>query len=93
MIATAMGEMTRWQDIDPVDAVGLDLRKRADITAPLNEQGGRCPWPWHPRYYAGPSLGHYHCPFCWALCVAGEDHTDYAFTPVGWNSRDRQTRS
>lgn len=83
MIATATGEITRWQDIHPGDAVGLDLRRRTDITAPLNEEFNRCPWPWHPQSVER-SRGRYHCPFCWALCVAGEEHTDYAFTPVGW---------
>jgi hypothetical protein len=69
--------MIRWQDIDPKDAVDLNLRQRLDITAPLNENGERCPWPWEPQQLVGAPLGQYHCGYCLAMCVAGFEHLDY----------------
>lgn len=66
-----------WRHIKPEDAVGLDLTQRTDITAPLNEQGERCPWPWEPQQLAGTPMGQYHCPFCGAMVIAGMPHTDY----------------
>ena len=74
-----MNEPTRWQDITPEAAAKqkLDLTKRLDITAPLNENGERCPWPWEPQQLVGVPLGQYRCPYCLAMCVAGMDHFDY----------------
>lgn len=69
--------MIRWQDIDPKDAVDIDLSKRLDITAPLNENGERCPWPWEPQQLKGAPLGMFHCGYCLAMCLAGMEHLDY----------------
>lgn len=49
--------MIEWHTISPADAVNIDLRKRLDITAPLNEAGERCPWPWDPQQLEGAPLG------------------------------------
>ena len=70
--------MIRWQDIEPVDAVNIDLTKRLDITAPLNEEGERCPWPWDPQQLKGAPMGQYHCGYCGAMVMAGLEHIDYA---------------
>lgn len=68
----------RWQDITPADAVDLDLTVRLDISAPRNEEGERCPWPWDPQQLGGAPLGQYHCPYCGAMVMAGMDHLDYS---------------
>jgi len=73
-----MAESIRWQNIAPKDAVGLDLTKRLDISAPVNEAGERCPWPWDPQQLVGAPLGQYRCPYCSAMCVAGVEHPDYS---------------
>lgn len=70
--------ITRWQDIEPKDALSINLHERLDITAPLNEMGERCPWPWEPQQLAGAPLGQYRCQYCNAMCVAGTEHLDYA---------------
>jgi hypothetical protein len=67
----------RWQDITPADATDLDLSVRLDITAPRNEEGERCPWPWEPQQLTGAPIGQYHCPFCGAMVLAGVEHLDY----------------
>lgn len=67
----------RWQDITPKDAADIDLDMRPDITAPLNELGERCPWPWDPQQRAGQPMGQYHCPYCGAMVLAGVEHLDY----------------
>lgn len=69
--------MTSWRDIEPADAVGIDLSERLDIEAPLNENGERCPWPWEPQQLVGAPMGQYHCSYCGAMCVAGCSHIDY----------------
>lgn len=71
--------MIKWTDISPQDAAedGIDLTVRLDITAPLNEMGERCPWPWDPQMLAGKPIGQYHCPYCGAMVIAGIPHTDY----------------
>jgi hypothetical protein len=68
---------TRWCDIAPADAAGLDLSVRTDIEAPLNEAGERCPWPWEPQQLIGAPMGQYHCPYCGAMVLAGLPHLDY----------------
>lgn len=74
----------RWQDITPEQArgdigmPGIDLGVRLDITAPLNEAGERCPWPWEPQQLVGAPMGQYHCPYCGAMVMAGLEHIDYA---------------
>ena len=75
--------MRRWQDITPLQAVQqrLNLTVDTDITAPLNEEGERCPWPWDPQQLAGAPMGQYHCPYCGAMVMAGMDHLDYADEP------------
>jgi hypothetical protein len=72
-----MPAYVRWQDIDPADAGALDLRVRTDITAPLNEEGERCPWPWEPQQLGGAPMGQYHCGYCGAMVAAGLPHLDY----------------
>ncbi|WP_405536966.1 hypothetical protein [Streptomyces antimycoticus] len=66
-----------WTDIAPVDAVDLDLAEDLTITAPLNEAGERCPWPWEPQQLVGAPLGQYHCGYCGAMVLAGIPHIDY----------------
>jgi len=68
----------QWTDIDPKDATSIDLSERLDITAPLNENGERCPWPWEPQQLVGAPLGQYRCPYCMAMVMAGMPHLDYA---------------
>lgn len=70
--------MTRWQDIDPRDAADIDLSDRLDITAPLNDEGERCPWPWGPQQLIDSPIGMYHCEHCGAMVLAGVEHLDYA---------------
>lgn len=36
-------ELRAWTDIAPADATDICLTERLDITAPLNENGERCP--------------------------------------------------
>jgi hypothetical protein len=67
----------RWQDIHPSDAVDLNLSTNLTITAPLNENGERCPWPWEPQQLTEAPLGQYRCPYCMAMVVAGMAHIDY----------------
>jgi hypothetical protein len=77
--------MIRWQDITPGEAAdtGLDLSARLDITAPLNEEGKRCPWPWEPQQLVRAPLGQYHCSYCGAMVLAGQAHLDYTEPPTG----------
>src|SRR4051812_28081657 len=87
-----MAEPTRWQDIHPKDAVSIDLTKRLDITAPVNETGERCPWPWEPQQLTGAPLGQFRCSYCFAMCVAGMEHFDYpgdTFADGGPSKDDR----
>jgi hypothetical protein len=70
-----------WHDFAPADAVGLDLSVRLDITAPVNESGERCPWPWDPQQRVGAPIGMYHCPYCGAMVIAGLPHVDYSAGP------------
>lgn len=67
----------RWQDIVPEDAVNINLSLDLSITAPLNEMGERCPWPWEPQQLVGVPMGLYHCQFCGAMVMAGLPHFDY----------------
>lgn len=67
-----------WTDIQPKDAKNIDLTRDLHISAPLNENGERCPWPWGPPQLVGVPLGQYHCEYCGAMCVAGVPHPDYA---------------
>ena len=75
-----MTELRRWQDISPAQALEekLDLSVRLDITAPLNEEGERCPWPWEPQQLVGAPMGQYHCSYCLAMVLAGLEHIDYS---------------
>lgn len=66
-----------WSDIAPADAVDLDLSTDPTITAPLNEVGERCPWPWEPQQLVGAPMGQYHCGYCGAMVLAGVPHIDY----------------
>lgn len=67
----------RWEDIAPADAVNLNLATDLSITAPLNEMGVRCPWPWEPQQLVGQPIGQYHCRYCGAMVMAGLPHLDY----------------
>lgn len=69
--------MRKWQDIAPADATQLDLSKELGITAPLNEEGERCPWPWGPQQLTDAPIGQYHCEYCGAMVLAGVAHIDY----------------
>jgi len=70
----------KWSDIEPRDAVDIDLNVRTDIDAPLNENGERCSWPWEPQQLKGAPMGQYHCPYCGAMVMAGLPHPDYRET-------------
>lgn len=69
-----------WTDITPAEAAEreLDLARDLHITAPLNEEGERCPWPWEPQQLVGAPLGQYRCDYCGAMVIAGVPHIDYA---------------
>lgn len=69
--------MISWQSIAPKDALTINLTVRLDITAPINENGERCPWPWEPQQLVGAPLGQFRCSYCGAMCVAGMEHLDY----------------
>ncbi|MCM1943172.1 hypothetical protein NC239_33715 [Streptomyces sp. G3] len=71
-------ETRQWSDIEPKDATDIDLSERLDITAPLNENGERCPWPWEPQQLVGAPMGQYRCGYCGAMVMAGMPHLDYA---------------
>lgn len=73
-------QLRRWQDITPQEAADqkINLAERLDITAPLNEKGERCPWPWEPQQLKGAPMGQYHCGYCGAMVIAGVEHLDYA---------------
>jgi hypothetical protein len=73
--------MTRWQDINPKDAVDIDCRTRPDLDPPVNEIGEVCPWPWEPQQLAGAPLGQYHCGYCGGMNVAGMEHLDWRNMP------------
>lgn len=75
--ATGCVGVTNWYDITPADAKGIDLHERFDITAPLNEVGERCPWPWEPQQLLGAPIGQYHCAYCGAMVIAGMRHIDH----------------
>lgn len=70
--------MINWHDIDPSDAMDIDLTERLDITAPLTTAGERCPWPWEPQLLVDVPMGMYHCRYCGEMVVAGIRHVDYA---------------
>lgn len=72
------GPTRKWTDIAPADAVDVNLADDLSITAPLNENGERCPWPWEPQQLINAPIGQYRCPYCFAMCVAGIPHIDYA---------------
>jgi hypothetical protein len=84
--------MRNWFDIAPEDAVDINLAKDLTVTAPLNELGERCPWPWEPQQLVGAPLGQYRCSYCNAMVMAGMAHIDYAgdlldgATPSGGSS-------
>lgn len=77
---TAPAPVRNWHDIAPADATSLNLTEDLTITAPLNEQGERCPWPWEPQQLVGAPLGQYHCGYCGAMVLAGVPHIDYGDT-------------
>jgi hypothetical protein len=74
-----MTPLIDWHSISPAEALqrDLDLTVRLDITAPHNEMGERCPWPWDPQQLVGAPIGQYHCRYCGAMVLAGIPHIDY----------------
>lgn len=75
-----MALVRTWTEITPEQAAAeeLDLARDLHITAPRNENGERCPWPWEPQQLVGAPIGQYHCPHCGAMVLAGVPHMDYA---------------
>ena len=71
----------KWHEIEPKDAVGIDLSVRLYIEAPLTSDGERCPWPWDPQQLVGAPMGQYHCPYCGEMVLAGVPHVDYREQP------------
>lgn len=67
----------KWTEIEPKDAVDINVIKRNDIEGPLNEEGEECSWPWEPQQMVGVPIGQYHCPYCGAMVLAGMPHLDY----------------
>jgi hypothetical protein len=78
MTSTPAPVLRPWTDIAPVDAAAIDLSQDLTITAPLNENGERCPWPWEPQQLVGAPMGQYRCQYCNAMVMAGIPHLDYA---------------
>ncbi|MFF0588487.1 hypothetical protein ACFYWD_21220 [Streptomyces sp. NPDC003781] len=72
-----MNATRSWTDIAPADATNIDLSEDLTITAPLNENGERCPWPWEPQQLVGAPMGQYRCGYCGAMVMAGMPHLDY----------------
>ena len=68
----------QWTDIAPADAIDINLADDLTITAPLNENGERCPWPWEPQQLVAAPIGQYRCSYCMAMVVAGMPHIDYS---------------
>lgn len=66
-----------WYEFTPEEAVGLDLSVELDISAPHNENGERCPWPWLPEQLGDAPIGQFHCEYCGAMVLAGVRHLDY----------------
>lgn len=60
MMAAAIRPPRQWYDITPEQAAAeqLNLAVRVDITAPRNEEGERCPWPWEPQQLVLAGLRH-----------------------------------
>jgi hypothetical protein len=77
-----IGTKRHWTDIDPKDAVDIEL-PRDDIIGPVTMEGEPCPWPWEPQQLGGAPLGQYHCNYCGEMCVAGIRHPDY--TDFDWD--------
>lgn len=75
--------MIDWRTVTPQQALNLDLLRDLRYTAPLNEQGERCAWPWEPQQLTGAPVGQYHCPYCSAMVMAGMMHLDYADEDAG----------
>lgn len=73
----ARGAVVRWQDVPEPRRHALNLAERLDITAPLNQDGERCPWPWEPQLLVNVAIGMYHCSYCGEMCIAGVEHPDF----------------
>jgi hypothetical protein len=70
-------ERRKWHDIPVKEAVHIWLPDHPEITAPRNEMGEPCPWPWDPQQLVGQPIGQYHCGYCGAMVIAGMAHIDY----------------
>lgn len=68
--------VTSWREIEPKEAVSLNLEQFPHTEAPLNELGEPCPWPWEPQQLVGVPLGQYHCGYCGGYAMAGVPHFD-----------------
>lgn len=79
MSAGVWGPSVDWMMFTPAQAAALklDLVEHTVISAPVNEMGERCPWPWDPQQLGGVPLGMYHCPYCGGMVVAGMVHLDH----------------
>lgn len=78
--------MRNWKDITPEQAAKEFPKGMigSDVVLPLNEVGEECPFPYDPQQLTGAPLGQYHCPYCFAMVMAGMPHIDYrepALTP------------
>jgi hypothetical protein len=65
----------RWQEIAPHDAEALTAGQDG-ITAPLNEYGKRCHWPWWPQQYMMER--ECECPHCGGQVITGKQHPDFS---------------
>lgn len=83
--------MNTWTNYTPQQAADLklDLSVRLDISAPINEMGERCPWPWEPQQLIGTPIGQYHCPYCGGMVVAGQPHLDWRDFPDDFDEPER----
>lgn len=83
--------MDTWTNYTPQQAADLklDLSVRLDISAPINEMGERCPWPWEPQQLIGVPIGQYHCPYCGGKVMAGLPHLDWRDFPDDFDEPER----
>jgi len=65
-----------WHQIDPKEAVSINLLDFPTTPAPLNELDEPCPWPWEPQQLVGAPMGQYRCGYCGGYAMAGMPHFD-----------------
>lgn len=76
----------RWIEFSPDEAAKLTAGKDG-VTAPLNENGDPCPWPWEIQTYM--IQREMKCRFCGAKVIASLPHIDYGETD-GWLEPESQ---